>query len=270
MEKTRIIGNNVSIPVIGYGTFKIDNATVENLVLSALDVGYTHLDTATAYGNELGIGYALDRMHLKREDLFLTTKIANDDQGYKETLRAFERSMASLNVEYLDLVLIHWPNPKSAETWRALEELYEAGKIRAIGVSNFHKQHLDKLLETAKIKPMINQLEHHPFNTQKEMADYCEHLGIPVQAWSPLAKGEIFKNDLLKEIAKKHGVGISQVVMRWQIQSGWLVVVKASTPERMRENLNVYDFELSVEEMDAIDALDTGLRTGSNPDDFEF
>lgn len=270
MNKTKIIGNNIEIPTIGYGTFKVDNASVENLVLSAFNVGYTHIDTATAYGNELGIGYALDRMPIEREELFLTTKIANEDQGYEETLRAFERSLASLNVDYLDMVLIHWPNPKSAETWMALEELYEAGKIRVIGVSNFHEQHLRKLMETAKIKPQLNQLERHPYNTQMKLEEYCNELGIPLQAWSPLAKGEVFKDEILKELAQKYSVSISQIVMRWQIQSGWLAVVKASSPERMRENIDVYEFELSDEDMKIINGLNRNHRTGSNPDDFNF
>ena len=270
MDKHITFSNGVKAPLIGYGTFKIDNKTVENLTLTAFDVGYTYIDTATAYANELGIGYALDNMPIKREDLFLVTKIANDDQGYNETLKAVERSLASLNVDYLDLVLIHWPQPKSDETWLALEELYEQGKVRTIGVSNFHKQHLDKLLKTAKIKPMINQLEHHPYLTQKELAQTCQEQGILLQAWSPLAKGEVFQDELLKALADKYKVSVSQIVMRWQLQSGWSAVVKASSAERMRENLNVFDFEISDEDMKSIDCLNKDHRTGSNPDDFTF
>lgn len=270
MNKSFELIEGVVIPTIGYGTFKIDNATVEKLVIDALDAGYDHIDTATAYGNELGIGYGLEQVDKKRESIFITTKIANEDQGYNETLRAVERSLASLNVDYLDLVLIHWPNIKSAQTWAALESMVENGKIRAIGVSNFHQHHLDKLLETAKIKPVINQIERHPYNTQTELEHYCKELGIMVQAWSPLAKGAVFSDILLDELAKKYNKTIAQIVMRWHIQSGWLAVVKASTKERMRNNLEVYDFELSQDDMDKISSLDAGLRTGSNPDNFEF
>lgn len=270
MTKKYELIEGVSIPIIGYGTFKIDNASVEKLVVDAIESGYDHIDTATAYGNELGIGYGLDQVSIKREDLFITTKVANEDQGYNETLRAVERSLASLNVDYLDLVLIHWPNVKSAETWAALESMVSNGKIKAIGVSNFHQQHMDKLLETAVIKPVINQVERHPYNTQTELEQYCNDLGIVMQAWSPLAKGEVFSDILLKELAEKYNKSIAQIVMRWQVQSGWLAVVKASTKERMRNNLDVHDFELTQDDMDLINGLDKGHRTGSNPDNFEF
>lgn len=270
MEKNRIIANNVSMPIIGYGTFKIDNAEVEQLVLKALEVGYRHIDTATLYENEEGVGNALSKTSIKREDIFLTTKIANHDQGYDETLAAVEASLKALQVDYIDLILIHWPNPKSAETWKALEEVYAAGKARAIGLSNFHKQHLDKLKKTWTVVPHVNQIEHHPFLIQRELEAVNKEFNIPVQAWSPLARGDVFSDETLKQLAEKYQVSLSQIVMRWQIQSGWLVVVKASTSDRMAQNLNVFDFELSEQDMKVIDGLDRNFRSGSNPDDFPF
>lgn len=270
IQEEHTLLNGIKVPKIGFGTFKVETKKIKVLVQTALDAGYTLIDTATAYENEKEVGDALRKDFYPRENLFLTTKIANEDQGYDETIKAFELSLKELKTSYLDLLLIHWPQEKSAETWRAMEYLYNQGKIRAIGVSNFHKQHLEKLIKTCTVKPMINQLERHPYLNQTELKDYCSSLGIIVQAWSPLAKGEIFKDTLLIEISKQYNKSISQIVLRWQIQTGWLSVVKASSYERMAENRAVFDFELTNEDIEKINNLNRDFRTGSNPDNFKF
>ena len=270
MIPNRELNDNVRIPVIGYGTFKISNEEVEKLVEKAINVGYNHIDTATAYNNENGVGKGILNAYIERKKIFVTTKIANEDQGYEQTLRAVDLSLKELGLDYIDLLLIHWPNPKSGETWRAMEELHVQGKVKAIGVSNFHKQHLEKLLSIAEINPMVNQIERHPYNTQKDLELYCKSKGILVQAWSPLAKGEVLNEVLIHQIAHDHKVSVSQIVLRWQIQTGWLAVVKASSSKRMLENISIFDFTLSEDEIQTINSLNRGYRTGSNPDNFEY
>lgn len=262
----KTLNNGVRIPVLGLGTYKIDNDSVEDVVLKALDIGYRHIDTAAMYGNEEGIGRAIKKSGIPREELFITSKLNNTDQGYDECIDALNESLNKLGLEYLDLYLIHWPSEDSIDSWKAMEKLYEQGKIRAIGLSNFHKKHLDSLLEVAKIEPVVNQYERHPYLQQKELYKLSlEHNMVP-EAWSPIAKGKILDDKDLEKIAYKHNKSIPQVVLRWQLQSGYIVFPKTENEDRLSENFDIFDFSLEPEDMSLIESLDKDLRLGTNPD----
>ncbi|MGV3488203.1 MAG: aldo/keto reductase [Tuberibacillus sp.] len=268
---TATLHNGVKMPWLGLGVYKMANdEEVINAVKSALEIGYRSIDTAALYQNEEGVGQAIRESGVPREDIFLTTKVWNSDQGYESTLQAFEDSRKRLGVDYVDLYLIHWPVAgKYKDTWRAIEELYAAGKIKAIGVSNFHPHHLKDLMADAKIKPMVNQVELHPLLNQKELRDYCKAEGIQIEAWSPLARGRLLDHPVLKEISEKYGKSTAQVIIRWDLQHGVVTIPKSSKPERIKQNGDVFDFELSQDEMDRIDALNTNERTGANPDSYD-
>lgn len=268
---TTTLHNGVKMPWLGLGVWKMANdEEVIKAVKSALDTGYRSIDTAAVYKNEEGVGKALKESGVAREEIFLTTKVWNTDQGYDSTLQAFEDSRKRLGVDYVDLYLIHWPVAgKYKETWRALEEIYAAGKARAIGVSNFHPHHLKDLMEDAKIKPMVDQVECHPLLNQQELREFCKAEGIQIEAWSPLAQGKLLDHPLLKEIGGKYGKSPAQVIIRWDLQHGIVTIPKSSNPERIKQNGDVFDFELTQEDINAIDGLNKNERMGTNPDTYD-
>ena len=259
-----------SIPQFGLGVYKVEDALAAELVEGAIGAGYRHVDTAKLYFNEKGVGAGVRASGVPREDLFVTTKVWNDDQGYDETLRAFDTSLDLLGMDYIDLYLIHWPAPsrdRYLDTWRALEKLRADGRARSIGVSNFTEAHLARLLDSATEKPVINQVEIHPFLPQDALRAFDSRHGILTEAWSPLARGLAVANPVLAAIGQKYGKSAAQVTLRWHLQNGLVVIPKSNSVERIRENSLVFDFELSADDLAAIAALETGIRTGSNPDE---
>ncbi len=266
------LNNGVEMPWLGLGVFRSeDGAEVENAVKTALHNGYRSIDTASVYQNERGVGNGIKESGVKREDIFLTSKVWNNEQGYQGTLKAFESSSDRLQTEYLDLYLVHWPKgKKSVETWKALEELYEKGKIKAIGVSNFLVHHLEEFLPECKVLPAVNQVEFHPELIQPELLEYCKGKGIQMEAWAPIMKGRVNDISELKEIGDKYGKTAVQVVLRWDIQKGVVTIPKSVTPVRIIANANIFDFELSNEDMAKIDSLDKNNRIGFHPDKIPF
>ncbi|HLW22499.1 MAG TPA: aldo/keto reductase [Sphaerochaetaceae bacterium] len=271
VQDTVILNNGVPMPGLGLGVFKVgDGAPVEAAVKSALRAGYRSIDTAAVYGNEVGVGRGLAESGLSREEVFITSKVWNADQGYASTFKAFDASLARLGTDYLDLYLIHWPVAgKYLDTWKALTELYRDGRVRAIGVSNFHVHHLKEVLDSSNVVPAVNQIELHPLLNQKEIRDFCQVNNIIVEAWSPLMKGNL-DMPLLAELAGKYQKTPAQIVIRWHIQHGVVVIPKSVHDHRIRENAQIFDFSLSSSEMDAIDALHEGRRFGPDPDNFDF
>ncbi len=269
---TTTLTNGVTMPVIGLGVLKSrEGGEVEQAVETALEVGYRSIDTASAYRNEAGVGRALRNSSLDRESMFITSKVWNSDQGYDATLRAFDQSLERLKLDYLDLYLIHWPVAgKFVETWRALETLYREGRVRAIGLSNFLDPHLDLLLPQAEIKPMVNQIEFHPWLQQPELIERHQREGIQLEAWRPIMMGQVQQIPTLIEIGQRHGKSPVQVTLRWQIQRGIVTIPKSTNLQRIAENFDLFDFELSPEEMARIDALDQGRRLGPDPLNFNF
>ncbi|MBT2603199.1 aldo/keto reductase [Peribacillus frigoritolerans] len=270
--ETITLHNGVKMPQLGFGVFKVKNGseTVES-VKKAVEVGYRAIDTAAIYENEEGVGQAIRECGVPREELFITSKVWNTEQGYETTLKAFEDSLNRLGLEYLDLYLIHWPGKdKYLETWRALEKLYKDGKVKSIGVSNFHVHHLENLLANSEVKPVVNQIELHPLLTQVEIRDYCAKHEIKVESWSPLGRGNLLEEPTINHIAKKHGKSPAQVLIRWHLQHDLVVIPKSVTPSRIKENAQVFDFSLSLNEMNQIDALNKNERFGSNPDELLF
>ena len=268
---TVTLNNGVEIPQLGFGVFQIPEDETTAAVSAALETGYRHIDTAAAYGNEAGVGRALADSGLSRDELFITTKVWNSDQGYDATLRAFDTSLAALGLDRLDLYLIHWPTPARdlyADTWRALERLVEEGRLRAAGVSNFQPAHLQRLLDGSSLVPTINQIELHPGLQQSELRAFHAEHGIATEAWSPLAQGAVLDDEAITSIAGRTGKSPAQVVLRWHLQLGNVVIPKSVTPSRIRENFEVFDFELTDEDMSTIAGADRDLRTGPHPDEF--
>ncbi|MBL3648124.1 glyoxal/methylglyoxal reductase [Bacillus sp. RHFS10] len=272
LKDTVKLHNGVEMPWFGLGVFKVENGSeATESVKAAIKNGYRSIDTAAIYKNEEGVGIGIEESGVAREELFITSKVWNEDQGYETTLAAFEKSLERLQLDYLDLYLIHWPGKdKYKDTWRALEKLYKDGKIRAIGVSNFQVHHLEELLKDAEIKPMINQVEYHPRLTQKELRDYCKKQGIQLEAWSPLMQGQLLDNEVLAQIAEKHNKSVAQVILRWDLQNEVVTIPKSIKEHRIIENADIFDFELSQEDMDKIDALNKDERVGPNPDELLF
>ena len=262
--------NGNTIPQVGYGVFKIPPEETREAVLEAFRAGYRHIDTAALYDNEEGVGAALAESGLDRSDVFVTTKLADSFMGRTNALEQFEVSLEKLGTDYVDLYLIHWPMPGQdlfVETWEALLEIRESGKATNVGVSNFQVHHLERLRQETAELPVINQIELHPWLVQQELRDYHREHGIVTEAWSPLAKGgEQLENPVVKEIAAGHGRTPAQVLLRWHLQLGNVIIPKSVTPSRMRENLELFDFELSPAEAERLSALDEGLRTGPDPD----
>ncbi|WP_405386081.1 aldo/keto reductase [Streptomyces sp. NBC_01102] len=263
------LNNGITIPQLGFGVFQVPDDETTAAVSSALDAGYRSIDTAAVYGNEAGVGRALADSGLPREELFVTTKLWNADQGYDSTLAAFDTGLAKLGLDFVDLYLIHWPTPARdlyLDTWRALEKLVADGRIRAAGVSNFRPAHLRRLMDGSSLVPAVNQIELHPGLQQNELrALHAEH-GIATEAWSPLAQGALLDDEVLVALAERHGKSPAQVVLRWHLQLGNVVIPKSVTPARIRQNIDVFDFELPDADMDAIAGLDRGMRTGPDPD----
>ena len=262
-----------TIPQLGLGVFKIDDdAECERVVLDALELGYRHIDTAMIYRNEAAVGRALAQSGIPRDELFVTTKVWNSDQGKDEAPAALATSLELLGLDYVDLYLIHWPAPsrgRYVETWLALEELAAKGLIKAIGVSNFEPEHLEDILEAGSVVPAINQVELHPAFQQRKVRAFGEERGILTEAWGPLGQGKYELAELpgLNDLAKKHGKSIQQIVLRWHIQEGVIVFPKSVRKERLAENLDVFDFELDADDMAAMVAMDSGRRVGTHPDD---
>lgn len=268
---TVALNNGVQIPQLGFGVFQVPDEETTAAVASALEAGYRSIDTAAIYGNESGVGKALSAAGIPREELFITTKLWNADQGYDATLKAFDASLAKLGLEYIDLYLIHWPTPARdlyRDSWRAIEKLVADGRVRAPGVSNFQPAHLRRLVDGASLLPAVNQIELHPGLQQSELRALHTELGIATEAWSPLAQGAVLGDDAITTIAQRQDRSPAQVVLRWHLQLGSIVIPKSVTPARIRENLDVFDFTLSDDEMAAITTLDRDLRTGPDPDTF--
>ncbi|MGW1176999.1 aldo/keto reductase [Kitasatospora sp. NPDC002543] len=265
------LNNGVEIPQLGFGVFQVPDDETTAAVASALEAGYRSIDTAAIYGNETGVGRALAASGVARRDLFVTTKLWNADQGYDATLRAFDASLAKLGLDYADLYLIHWPTPARdlyLDSWRAIERLAEEGRIRAAGVSNFQPAHLQRLLDNSPLVPAVNQVELHPGLQQAELRAFHAEHGIATEAWSPLAQGAVLSDPAITAIAERTGKSPAQVVLRWHLQLGNIVIPKSVTPARIRQNLDVFDFELTEQDMAAIAAGDRDLRTGPHPDQF--
>jgi 2,5-diketo-D-gluconate reductase A len=262
-----------SIPQVGLGVFQTPPEETEQAAVTALDAGYRHIDTAAAYGNEREVGQAVKESGLARDDVYLTTKLWNADQGYDSTLKAFDASMDRLGLDYLDLYLIHWPMPaKNAfvDTFKAFAHLRDQGRIRSIGVSNFEPEHLRTLVEATGIVPSVNQIELHPLLQQEELREVHAELGVATEAWSPLGRGSLLSNDTVTAVADAHGKTPAQVLIRWHIQLGNIVIPKSVTPERIVSNFDVFDFELSEQDMASISSLGDGTRLGPDPRTFEF
>lgn len=271
MDTTKKLANGIEMPRLGLGVWRVEENDATNSVKWAIENGYHLIDTAAVYKNEKGVGEGIRQSGIKREDLFVTTKLWNADQGYESALKAFDASLERLGLDYVDLYLIHWPvEGKFNDSWRAMEEIYESGRAKAIGVSNFHQHHIEKLMTTAKIKPMVDQIELHPTFTQEPLREYLAQEGIAVEAWSPLGQGKILENSTLVEIGQKHNKSAAQVIIRWHLQSDIIVIPKSVHEERIKENFDVFDFELSSEEMKQIDGLNINERLGGDPDNFNF
>jgi diketogulonate reductase-like aldo/keto reductase len=266
---TVTLNNGIQIPQLGFGVFQVPDAETTAAVTAALAAGYRSIDTAAIYGNETGVGNALADSGLTRDELFVTTKLWNADQGYDATLKAFDASLDKLRLDYIDLYLIHWPTPARdlyRESWRAIEQLVADGRVHTAGVSNFQPAHLRRLLDGASLVPAVNQIELHPGLQQAELRAVHAELGIATEAWSPLAQGAVLKEAALTDIAARHSKSPAQVVLRWHLQLGNIVIPKSVTPARIQENIDVFDFALSDEEMTAIAAIDRGQRIGPDPD----
>ena len=272
LQGTFELHNGIKMPYLGLGVYlSEDGQEVINAVKWAIEAGYRHIDTASIYENEKGVGEGIKQSGINREALFVVSKVWNVDQGFESTLKAFNDSLKRLDLEYLDLYLIHWPvNGKYKETWRALEQLYREKKVRAIGVSNFLKHHLEDLLQTAEIVPMVNQMEFHPYLVQQELVDYCNTHQIQYEAWSPLMQGHIFELDSIKQMGQKYGKSPAQVVLRWDLQKGVVTIPKSVKKERIIANADIFDFELSKEDMASLNELDIRKRFGPDPDTFDF
>lgn len=266
-----LLNNGVKMPQLGFGVFKVqDGKEAYDAVTWALKAGYRAIDTAKVYGNEESVGRAIKDSGIAREELFITTKVWNDDQGYEETLAAFAESLKKLQLDYLDLYLIHWPvKGKYKETWRALEKIYQDKQARAIGVSNFHIHHLEDLLQDAVIVPAVDQIELHPTLSQVPLRTWLARHDIAVECWGPLGQGSDLKNPELLKIAEKYQKSVAQVIIRWHLQHGFLVIPKSSHEVRIAENFDVFDFELDKVDIEAIDKLNTDDRQGTNPDDYD-
>ncbi|ASR49022.1 aldo/keto reductase [Paenibacillus kribbensis] len=268
---TTVLNNGVQMPWLGFGTYKAEGNEVYEAVKIAIEAGYRSIDTAAIYGNEDLVGQAIRDSGADRENLFVTTKLWNQDQGYDSTLRAFEESRKRLGLDIIDLYLIHWPGKdKYKETWKAFERLYEEGSVRAIGVSNFQVHHLENLLKDSNVVPVINQVELHPRLTQQELHQYCREHQIQLESWSPLMKGKLTEQADIVEIAAKYGKTSSQVILRWHLDRGIVTIPKSVTAHRIRENADLFDFELTAEDINRINALHLDERVGTHPDKLLF
>ncbi|WP_028610240.1 aldo/keto reductase [Paenibacillus harenae] len=271
MTDTTVLSNGVKMPWLGLGVWKLkDDGETERTVLSAIEAGYRSIDTAAAYNNEESVGAAIRNSGIPRDELFVTTKIWNADQGYESSLAAFEESRRKLGIEVVDLLLIHWPvKGKYTETWRALEKIYRDGHVRAIGVSNFQIHHLQDVMKSGEIVPMVNQVEYHPLLSQQELRQFCQSNNIQLEAWSPLMQGNL-EQPVLAEIGAKYGKSAAQVILRWDLQNGVVTIPKSTNPARLKQNAEIFDFELTPEDIEQINGLNRNQRFGADPDNFNF
>ncbi|RFU71427.1 aldo/keto reductase [Peribacillus saganii] len=276
LQDTKTLNNGVKMPWFGLGVFKVEEGPeLVNAVKTAIKNGYRSIDTAAIYQNEEGVGQGIaegmKEAGISRGDLFVTSKVWNADLGYESALSAYDASLKRLGLDYLDLYLIHWPvKGKYKEAWRALETIYKQGRVKSIGVSNFHIHHLEDLMQDAEVKPVINQVEYHPRLTQKELHSYCRAQSIQLEAWSPLMQGQLLDNEILSAIAKKYNKSVAQIILRWDLQNEVITIPKSTKERRIVENASIFDFSLSDEDMTEIDALNENLRVGPDPDNFDF
>lgn len=265
------LNNEVYIPSIGFGTSLVIGDECIQIIQKAIEVGYRHIDTALVYENEIEIGKAIKQSNINRKDLFITSKVWKDSMGYEKTLNSFEKSLKMLDLEYIDLFLIHWPNNKNeslnVETWKALETLYKKGKVKAIGVSNFLKHHLEALLPNCEIFPMVNQIEFHPGLMRKETIDFCKENNIVVEAWAPLGKGQMLNNETLNNIATKYNKSTAQLCLKWCLQNDVIPLPKSSNENRMKQNLDLFDFEIAEEDMDMINNMEFFAGSTMDPNE---
>lgn len=270
---TKKMNNGYEIPTVGFGVWKVLDEEAPTTVQQAIETGYRLIDTAKIYGNEIGVGKAIQNSNVAREDLFITTKLWNSDQGYESTLRAFDESLEKLQLEYVDLYLIHWPTPmydNYVESYKALEEIYKSGRAKAIGVCNFDIEHLERIMDECEIMPAVNQVECHPYLQQKELRAFCEKNGIEVQAYSPLMNGKtVLQDPVIQEIATQYGKTPAQIILRWHLQNDILIIPKTVTPSRMKENLDLFSFELSETDLDKINELDRNERVNAVPSEMD-
>ena len=266
------LNNGLKMPQLGFGVWQVENDQAALSVAKALETGYRSIDTAMIYQNEKGTGKAIRESGIPRDELFITTKVWNSDQGYENTLKAYDASLERLGLDYVDLYLIHWPAPdfdQYVDTYKAMEKLYKDGRVKAIGVCNFHIEHLERILKECEVKPVLNQVECHPYLDQKELKEFCAKHDIFVEAWSPLQQGgEVLKDEAVQKIAVAHGKSSAQVVLRWHLQNNTIVIPKSVTPSRIEENFQVFDFELTADEMGEINKLNRNERKGPNPSEF--
>lgn len=277
MEITNLQGyvelsNKVKMPYFGLGVFLMkDGQEVIDAVMHALEAGYIHIDTAALYNNEIGVGEAIRNSSVHRKDIFVTSKVWNSDQGYDSTLKAFDKSLEKLGFDYLDLYLVHWPvKGKYKSTWKAIEELYKQGRVKSIGVSNFLQHHLEDLIDSAEIIPMVNQVEFHPYLVQQDLIDFCVKYKIQFEAWSPLMQGKMLSDKLINKLALKYEKTAAQIILRWNLQKGVVTIPKSSKQERIISNSQIFDFKISLDDMKLIDGLDKAERIGADPNNFNF
>lgn len=274
-----ILSNGYGIPCVGYGTYRTpDGKVAEEAVKTALEIGYRHIDAAAVYQNEISVGKGIKESGVSRNDIFLTSKVWNTNRGYDKTMAAFEQTIKDLGVDYLDLYLVHWPANElnygdqwksvNASTWKAMEEVYRSGKVKAIGVSNFLPHHLEALKETAQVMPMVNQIEIHPGQMQEEVQEYCRENNIAIEAWAPLGAGAVLKNETLTALAGKYNKSVAQICLRWCVQHNVIPLPKSVTRERIQQNTEIFDFVISDEDMALIDAIPYCGGSGLNPDTF--
>jgi len=267
-----LLNNGIKMPWLGLGVFKIeDGKNVEDAIRVALETGYRSIDTAAFYGNETGVGKAIRESGIARQDIFLTTKLWNDSQRKKRTLAAFEESLERLDTEYVDLFLVHWPVPGFyQDTWQAMQKIYQSGRARAIGVSNFLVHHLEDILSDGQTVPSVDQVEFHPLLVQPGLLDFCKNHKIQMEAWSPLMKGQVTTQPVIQKLAEKYHKSPAQIALRWDLQHEVVTIPKSTTPSRILENSQIFDFELSKADMELLDALDEGKRVGPDPDNVTF